>query len=461
MDFNGKTIAIVGLSVEGVDSIDFFLKKGCRITCYDQRGPHELEHLISRFHGQSLEWKLGGQYLEDIHTKDIIVRSPGVSLALKELSFAKKEGVVITSQTKLFFDLCPAPIIGVTGTKGKGTTSTLISEMIQASGKKAWLGGNVGVPLLSHVDDIKKDEWVVLELSSFQLEDCEKSPHVAVVLAITQDHLFNADENATNFHTSLNSYIEAKKHIVLFQTDNDIVVVNKNNATSESFAQETKARVLTFGKGKKDELDAYVEDHRVFLQRGKTFVPLCGKDNVQLRGDHNLENIAAASLAAMSIGVPFSDIQKTAQSFKGLEHRLEFVREFRGVSYYNDSFSTVPETAIAAIHSFEEPIIMILGGSEKKSDFTAMGQEIAKSTVKSVILIGQMTNRIETALKNAGFKGKIIQGVSTMHDIVKAAFSEAKKGDVILLSPACASFDMFQNYKERGGMFKHEVSLLS
>ena len=231
--------------------------------------------------------------------------------------------------------------------------------------------------------------------------------------------------------------------------------MNADDLTSSSFSSETPAHVEYFSRSNKTT-DAYVYDHSVYLHSRK----ICSASDIKLRGEHNLDNIAAAALASNAVGVSISAISRAARSFEGLEHRLETVRMVKGVLYVNDSFSTVPETAVAAIESFIEPIILIAGGSEKGSDFTQLGHEIASHSVKVLIAIGRMTERIVTAVKNAGFTGKIITGASSMHEIVMRASREATPGDVVLLSPACASFDMFKNYKERGSQFKHEVSSL-
>lgn len=453
--FKDKTVAILGLSVEGLDSIKFFQDEGAKIWCCDRRTRQELGKTISDIEKTIQGFQLGKNYLSNLERFDFIVRTPGMSLRLPELIALRRHGKEITSSTKLFFALCHAPIIGVTGTKGKGTTSTLIAEMLKAGGKKVWLGGNVGVPLLSQVRHMSQTDTVVLELSSFQLEDLTYSPHIAVVLRTTQEHLVNQDKLATNFHETRDAYVEAKKPIVRYQVNGDIAILNADDPTSRSFAGDTPAQVQFYSRTDWTT-DAYVKNQSVYLGEDK----ICSLSDIKLRGLHNLDNIAAAVLAARASGVSIDVIRRTVKSFKGLEHRLETVRKVGGVLYINDTFSTVPETAVAALESFTEPIILIAGGSEKGSDFTDLGKVIVKNRVKTLIAIGRMTQRIVTAAKNAGYDGKIITGLRTMHDIVTAAQREATAGDVVLLSPACASFDMFVNYKDRGYQFKHEVSLL-
>lgn len=456
LGYNKKKVAILGLSVEGMDSATFFAKQHAQITCCDRRSKEELGPTYQALKTLVHDFQLGPDYLSHLDRFDLVVRSPGMSLRTPQLN---SMGFHLTSLTKLFFEHCKAPIIGVTGTKGKGTTSTLIYEILQKDGIRAWLGGNVGTPLLSRVEDISSGDIVVLELSSFQLEDLNRSPHIAVVLKVTQEHLANIDPLAGNFHQSRDEYVEAKKSIVRYQNNTDIVVVNADDPTSRSFAGLSKAKTYTFSRTK-DTANSFVKDKEVFLNGDGTIQSICRSSDIHLIGIHNLENIACASLVSSLAGASIQSIQSGVRSFKALEHRLEFVRSTAGVSYYDDSFSTVPETAIAAIQSFSNPLILIVGGSEKGSDYAQLGREIAKSSVKVLIIIGSMTDRIVLAVSKAGYTGKVICGLSTMRDIVKTCGTLAQAGDIVLLSPACASFDMFKNYKERGNIFKHEVSIL-
>lgn len=458
-EYKGKHIAVVGLSTEGSDTVRFLHARGAIITCCDRRTKVALGQSYRQLSKLGVSFQLGEGYLHSLSAFEALVRTPGMSPRLPKLLEYRKNGGSITSLTKMFFEECRAPIIGVTGTKGKGTTSTLIARMLEEGGKTVHLGGNVGTPLLSKVDSIQSNDWVVLELSSFQLEDLTQSPHIAVVLRTTQEHLANFDKLATNFHPTKEAYVEAKKSLVRYQTTKDIAVVNGDDPTARLFAKETRAKCYFFGASDVSA-DAFVQGHAVYLRMGRDAKMICGKKDIKLLGDHNLENIAAASLAAFVSGVPVDAIAEVARTFQGLEHRLEIVRTLKGVTYVNDTFSTVPETTIAAIKSFDRPMILILGGSEKKSDFTQMGREIAKSHVKTAIVVGDMEERITLALDRAGYRGKKIVGLGSMHEIVGAAAQQSAPGDVVILSPACASFDMFQNYKERGRQYKYEVNNL-
>ncbi len=464
-DFHNKKVAILGLSTEGQDSTKFFSSHGAQVFCCDRRNQQELGDLYENLTKYQVTFRLGKNYLDNLEQYDLLIRTPGMALFLPELLQAKKRGQEISSLTKIFFDFCPCPIIGVSGTKGKGTTATLISEMLKTQGFTVWLGGNVGQPLLSQVDVIKKTDLVILELSSFQLEDLHKSPHVAVVLKITQDHLQNFDLLATNYHPTKSTYIRSKTTLVRYQKPNDLAILNLDDPISKSFAKLTLAKTLYFSSYNTNA-DAFVEKGKVYLNLTNKKQKICSTENVKLRGLHNLENICAATLAAVFLGVETDKISDTAKSFPGLEHRLEFVCQVDGAAYFNDSFSTVPETAIAAIRSFDQPLILIAGGSEKGSDYTQLGQEIVTSKIKTLILIGQMADKIESAVRKAAkvkktaIKFDIIKGCQNMKEVINCAHKSAQPGDVVLLSPACASFGMFKNYKQRGYLFKKYAQAL-
>lgn len=450
IDLKDKKIAVLGLGVEGEDVARFLLaKKVADVTVFDRKPAAELGPIYQELQDKGITLELGPEYLKDgLKDFDIIFRSPAFKLSLPELVAARKAGATIASDTKLFFELCPAKIIGVTGTKGKGTTVTLIYEILKADGKKVYLAGNIGQPMLALLPKLTKKDWVVLELSSFQLQDLEKSPHIAVVLFITSEHL--------DYHKDTAEYVAAKANIVRHQAKSDFVVLNADNSTAMSFAKFTPAQKYYFSRRKKVK-GGYVADHQIYLL-GKT---VGETKNLKLLGVHNWENVTAAITAAHLAGAPLPAIKEAVFSFAGLKHRLELVKTIKGISFYNDSFSTTPETAIAAIRSFDRPTTLIAGGSDKGSDYTALGQEIAKGQVRVLILIGQMANNIQKMVLKAGYQGKIILWPGKMAEIVARALSETAKGGVVLLSPACASFDMFKNYKDRGNQFKKYVQNLS
>ncbi|MFH1840787.1 MAG: UDP-N-acetylmuramoyl-L-alanine--D-glutamate ligase [Candidatus Shapirobacteria bacterium] len=438
--WQNKKVAVLGLGLEGRDVVDCLLPQRAEISVYD------LDPKIKKVAG--VKFFLGEKYLDKGLTGyDYVFRSPAFKPSLPEIRAAEEAGVVVTSATKLFFETCPGKIIGVTGTKGKGTTATLIYEILKAAGKQVYLAGNVGLPVLSLLPKLDLTSWVVLELSSFQLMDMEKSPAVAVVLFITSEHL--------DYHTSTEEYVQAKAHLVRYQGINDWAVLNLDNAASASFACLTPAKKVFFSRRRLTN-GAYVGEGDFFYQQeslGKT-------GDLLLRGQHNWENVAAAITTAKIAGVSTQTIKDVVFSFKGLEHRLELAAEKEGVSFYNDSFSTTPETTIAAVRSFKEAVILIAGGSDKGSDYGELGKEIAQSSVRALILVGLMAEKIQKAVLEAGFRGKILFRPLSLRQAVAWAKKEAREHEVVLLSPACASFDQFKNYKDRGEQFKKYVQAL-
>lgn len=454
--FTNKKIAVLGLSTEGLDVIKFLLKirPKVNITGLDQKTAQQFSpEIINYLQKKPVKLILGENYLNTLSAFDLIIRSPGFPLRNKELKKAHDKGVEITSLTKLFFENCSGKIIGVTGTKGKGTCSSLIAKMLKRKYSKVFLGGNIGQPLLSKISQINKNSWIVLELSSFQLEDLKRSPKIAVVLNITSDHLASGSFDSPNYHLNINEYLEAKRNILKYQDISDYAVVNVDYSISKDLTNITKAKIWPFSRKRKIKIGAYYEKNKLYLSDQKKIYFLVDKKDLILRGDHNLENILAASLAAYLAGVSLKEIVSSILSFKGLDHRLQFIRSINGVNYYNDSFSTTPETAIAAIRSFSEPKIMILGGSDKGAEFIELAKEIKNTNIKLIILIGQMADKIEKSLFKIKAGIKIIKGLINMDQIVQTAYLNSQKGDVVLLSPACASFDLFKNYKDRGEQF--------
>jgi UDP-N-acetylmuramoylalanine--D-glutamate ligase len=451
-NLKNKKVAVLGLGVEGKDLVEFLLKKKADVSVFDQKDEEKLD--FSKLDKKALNLFLGKDYSLDKLVKfDVIYRSPGVYRYLPQLVKAGKRGVEISSAVKLFFELSPSKIIGVTGTKGKGTTATLIYEILKKAGKKVFLAGNIGKPYLALLPKLTKDSWVVLELSSFQLIDIAQSPHIAVVLNITVDHL--------DWHKDKKEYVRAKENIVRNQKETDYAVINADYKTPKSFVKITKAKTYFFSR-KSIVNGCYSSKGQIVLSQGKQKEVVGKVENLLLRGEHNLENVTASVLAARIAGADIKSIKEAVFSFKGLEHRLELVGEIDKISFFNDSFATGPQPTIAAVESFFEPTTLILGGSEKGLDYTELGRKIAeRKNISNIILIGEVAGKIRLSLKKAGFKGKIISlGKSSMERIVKKAFAITPKGGVVLLSPAAASFDMFENYKDRGEKFKKVVKIL-
>lgn len=455
--WKNKKIAILGLGIEGFATAKYLLKKGLQVTVLDKKTKEELEtenkKSVEVLTKLGAGFVLGNTYLENMETFDVIVRSPGISILKKELQHAKKKGTLITSQTQLFFDLCPCPIIGVTGTKGKGTTSSLIYEMLKKQEKDAYLGGNIGRSPLEFLDTLNDQSIVILELSSFQLQDITKSPHIAVILMITSEHL--------DYHASTGEYVSAKRNILRFQTKSDFAIINRDYPASNESDIHTEGKVYFVSREQECEQGCFIKDNAVWLGFKGRDEKIINTSEILLLGKHNWENVCAAVMAATLTSVSKANIISVLKTFKGLEHRLELVAEINGVKYYDDSFSTTPETAIAAIEAFEQPEILILGGSSKGSDFLTLGEVInTAKNIKAIIGIGVEWQKIKARIKKQDSGIKIIEGCKNMREIVVEAWDISESGDIVLLSPACASFDMFKNYKDRGEQFKREVKNL-
>jgi UDP-N-acetylmuramoylalanine--D-glutamate ligase len=429
-------IAILGFDTEGKASYDYFADQGHEITVCDQNPSVTIP--------DGVEAVLGDSYLDDLDRFDVLVRTAGMPPRVI-LEKNPSVGPKITTLINEFFKASPTQnIIGVTGTKGKGTTSSLITKILEAAGLDVHLGGNIGVPPLTFLHDLTAESWVVLELSSFQLIDLQFSPHIGVCLMVVPEHL--------NWHADMAEYIGAKSRMFAAQTAEDVAIYFSGNETSKQIATAGPGKLLPFYAPP----GASVVDGNIVIDDQV----ICRTDELKLLGEHNWQNACAAVTAAWQVTQDVSAVRSVLTSFSGLEHRLEFVREFDGVRYYNDSFGTTPETAIVAIQAFEQPKVVILGGSDKGASYDALAQTVAAGSIRKVLLIGDQADRIQAALDQAGFSN-YMPGGATMSEIVTNARQEAAPGDVVLLSTGCASFGMFQNYKDRGNQFKSSVLSLA
>ncbi len=424
-----KKILIVGYGVEG-HAAEKFLKKyvpDAEIGIVDQKD--------------------GAGYLDRQKDYDLAIKSPGVKSELIQISY--------TTLTNIFLSNAKGKAIGVTGTKGKGTTSSLIYEMLKKEGVDAYLGGNIGEPAVNFLDKLDTHSWTVLELSSFQLKDLKKSPHIAVVLMITSDHL--------DHHKDLSEYIDAKRNILRFQTADDFAIVNRDYPASNESDIETQGKVFYVSRERETDNGCFVIGGKVIVRKNGSDNEIGDTKEILLPGKHNYENVCAAVMAANTVGVSTKNIISVLKSFKGLEHRLELVREIGGVKYYDDSFSTTPETAIAAIEAFNSPEILILGGSGvRKNDFSDLGRVVREAkNIKAIIGIGDEWHEIKSKIQDPRSKILIIEDATDMKTVVSAAAKVARSGDVVILTPGCVSFGMFANYKDRGEQFKREVLALS
>lgn len=429
-------IGILGAGVEGAALAVYFSGKGFSDICV-----YEEKDVVDLVLPPDVSVVSGGDAFERIYDREVLFRSPGVHV--NRLFEARKRGIVITSAIRYFFDNCPCRIIGVTGTKGKGTTSTLIYEILKADGRHVFLGGNIGEPPINFLDELREDSIAVLELSSFQLQDLDHSPNAAVVLMTTSDHM--------DYHADRQEYWDAKKQIMIHQVKGNFTVLNADYEYADEF--------LRYGEGEKV---------LVGRERWGDF----GIAEVGLLGAHNRENVMAACVVAKRFGVGEKVIRRVVKEFKGLPHRLEFVREVDGVNYYNDSFSTTPETSIAAACSFDSGVLLIAGGSEKNSDYAEWARALQmNNNVKMVFLMGDTAGRMEEALRGVVGTEKTsdergTSGVEFPVEVYRCAdlsvalqmaHKMAVKGDNVVMSPAAASFGLFKNYKVRGETFRRIV----
>lgn len=444
-------IAIIGYGREG-QSLFRFIKKSPRFTGTEI-------WILDKDEGIKIPRgtyaRLGKYYLRGLETFDLVFRSPGIPYMNPELVRARKRGVKFSSPTKLFFEEAArrgTRIIGVTGTKGKGTTSTLTYQILKRGGIHTFLAGNIGLPALDIVHKLRRNSWVVLELSSFQLIDLKKSPHIAVVLMVTSEHL--------DWHKNNKEYIAAKANIIRFQSRNDYAVIAEEYPRSKAFAKLGHGEVFMFSKKRRVKRGAWAENEAFWFFNGKSKERIAATSDLWIPGFHNFDNTCAAITAAKIAGVKNVAIRNAIREFRGLEHRLELVANIHGVKYYDDSYSTTPETAIVAIQAFSAPKILILGGSPKGSDFRTLGKVISESnSIRGIVGIGKEWPKIKSKIKNQNVK--LVEGSSNMREIVKSTHKLAQPGDVVLLSPACASFGMFKNYTDRGDQFKKLVRGLS
>jgi UDP-N-acetylmuramoylalanine--D-glutamate ligase len=424
-------IAIAGYGLEGESSYRYWsANPDNQITIVDHRQPDcRVPDGVPTIIGSDATEKLQGF--------DLVVRTPRM-----RPDMIRTDGK-IWSITNEFFTKCPAQIIGVTGSKGKGTTASLIASILTAVGKKAWVLGNIGKPALDILQQIKPEDIAVYELSSFQLWDLEKSPHTAVILFIEQEHL--------DVHSDIEEYVRAKANITKYQKADDILVYNESNKYAKNIASKSRAHLL----GYPDSDSAHVKDDSFYF--GEQII--CSVKSLSIVGKFNYDNACAAIDAIWGITHDVSAIEKGLASFKGLPHRLEPVRELDGVKYYDDSIATIPGATIAAINAFDGSEVIILGGSSKGSDFSELGKELAKHDVKAII-IGDEAEKIVHACNSAGFRKYEVMDYTSMTEVVNRAKALAKPGGVVLLSPACASFGLFKNYSDRGEQFSAAVQEL-
>ena len=448
----GKKIAMCGIGVSNTPLILNFLEKGAKVYACDRRSREMIGEIADKLEAAGAELCLGDGYLNDLEV-DIIFRTPGMSFNLPELEAARKKGIAVTSEMEVFFDLCPATLFAITGSDGKTTTTTLISKMLEAEGKKVFVGGNIGKPLLPEIENITADDFVVVELSSSQLISMRKSPDVAVVTNLAPNHL--------DVHKDMEEYIEAKKNIILHQNAFSRTVLNRDNEITQGFKKYARGQSLSFSMTEPLKNGAWLEsDGTIHMTYRGIDAPIMHRDDIAILGDHNVENYLAA-IAAVWGFVGMDSIKKVAREFMGVEHRIEFVREVKGVKYYNDSIASSPTRTIAGLKAFNQKVHLIAGGYDKHIPYEPLVPYILEK-VEKLYLCGATADKIEAAVKaDKAYNGtpEIIRCESITAAVLKAN-EIAKAGDIVTLSPASASFDAYPNFVARGNHFKELVNKL-
>lgn len=442
MDLRGKEVLIVGLGKSGVATVDILLKHGAHVSTYDKKLKTEVIKLMP---GEYVE-QIKNMYQQFPNPKEfhMVIMSPGVPTDLEFVKKAKELNVEVIGELELAYRLCKGKFIAITGTNGKTTTTALTGEMFRKANAKSFVVGNIGVAAISKALEADKDTVMVTEVSSFQLETIKEfKPQISAILNITPDHL--------NRHKTMEQYIDAKANVFLNQNENDFLILNKDNEETRKLSSNTKAKVIYFTR--KEELDegVFVKDNNITIKKDEKEYSICNVRELQIPGSHNLENALAATAIGFWAGLLIQDIKETLKEFMGVEHRTEFVDEIEGVRYINDSKGTNPDASIKAINAMKNPIVLIAGGMDKGSDFTEFIESF-NGKVKNMILIGETANSIKKTAESKGFENAVI--VKDMDAAVKKAYEMAIKGDCVLLSPACASWDMYKSYEVRGKDFK-------
>lgn len=456
----GASVAVVGLGVSNLALIRYLVPHGCRITALDRKTEKEMGSRWEELSRLPVEFCLGPDYLEALAGRDFryVFLTPGMKKDQPQIRRAAARGADLWSEMRLFSHLCRAPVVGITGSAGKTTTTSLVGRILETAGRKAFVGGNIGRPLISLVDEIPPDALVVLELSSFQLELMDRSPHIAVLLNISPNHL--------DIHRDLAAYTEAKERLFRFQDGGDELILNGDREECLALAGRAPAGVAWFSRRREVERGCYLQGNRIRFRREGEERDLLDRRAVRLRGDHNLENVMAAATVAGMLGIPAAPLEAAVAGFSGVEHRLELVAEINGVRFVNDSIATAPDRTEAALAAFDEPIILIAGGYDKGIPFDGLARAVV-GRVKVLVLVGNTAPAIKAAVAAEGSRagrdrdpGLRVLMARDFTDAFRLAVGAAACGDVVLLSPACASYDQFASYVERGHRFKELVHAL-
>jgi UDP-N-acetylmuramoylalanine--D-glutamate ligase len=460
-NWSGKKVIVIGAARQGTALSRYLASKGAQVILTDMHSLDELPANLPDLEKLGIQLRLGGHPLELLEGADLVCVSGGVPLTIPFIQAALQRGIPLSNDSQIFLEACPAQVIGITGSSGKTTTTALVGLMAQKyfemkqNGHRAWVGGNIGNPLIEQVDQIDEDDLVVLELSSFQLELMTRSPQIAAILNITPNHL--------DRHGSMQAYIAAKSRILRFQHAGDVAILNRDDPGSWSLAEHLKSDLISFGFQKPDSKQngTYIYKDAIWLQLGRESLKMLPLEWIQLPGRHNIANVLAACAIAAAASLALPAIQTAIEEFTGIPHRLEFIRNINGADWYNDSIATAPERTMAAIEAFEGPLVLLLGGRDKNLPWDDLAQLIHQR-VRAVVLFGEAAGLIERAL-GAVKKGETLQVISrcnTLEEAVQAAAKLAQPGDTVLLSPGCTSFDAFKDFEERGEYFRKLVNAL-
>lgn len=447
-----RKVAVIGLGVSNLPLLDYLYEKKAHVTIFDERTIDEIhKDTINKITAYGFEFSFGKNCLEKLNGFNIIFRSPSCLPTRAELVAESNRGAIVTTEIEMLMEMCPCKIIGVTGSDGKTTTTSIINDILQKAGYNTFLGGNIGTPLFTKLSEIKPDDIVVLELSSFQLMNMHISPDIAVITNITPNHL--------NIHKDYEEYIEAKKNIFKYQDENGILILNYDNDITKQCSKEANGKVIFFSSKSKLD-DGFIVDEDIIKEcDDKVRKHILNTDEVILRGNHNFQNIATA-LAATKTLVDIDTAVEAIKTFKPVEHRIEFVKEIDGVKWYNDSASSSPTRTLSGMNAFKENIILIAGGYDKNLNYEPLAKPIVEK-VSTLILIGQTAEKIYDVVKEESEKQNKnvnIYMCDSLEQTIEIAQKSSKKGDVVLFSPASASFDMFKNFADRGEKFKKLVN---
>lgn len=452
MKYEGKKVLVVGMARSGVAAAQLLVKHGAVVTVNDSKTREELGDVLSPLENLPVQWALGCPAMDVLAGQDVLVISPGIPDSVPFVKQAKADGIYVIGEVELAYQLTPGQMVAVTGTNGKTTTVSLLGEIFANAGKTAHVVGNIGYPYSLAGLSSKQDDMIVCEISSFQMETADTfHPKVAALLNITEDHL--------NRHGDMATYTAMKMRIFRRQTEEDYAVFNDDDPALQPLIPQVKSHVLLFSRKHEVPEGAFARDGKVVLRLNGQEKIVCAADEIYIPGPHNLENALAAVCVAGAMGVSTEVLRHTLQTFKGVEHRIEFVRELEGIRYINDSKGTNVDSTIKAVQTMTRPTAIILGGYDKHCDFTPMVKEmLASPMIREAVLIGVTADQIQATLLKEGFDANRIHRAATLEDAVQQCRALAEDGWNVLLSPACASFDMFSDYEARGRIFKEIVA---